>query len=60
MFVIKWATYGYVTKKQTKHKPYTQTKADLDIRTWKTKEAAQRWLATKDSQWASSCVIEPL
>lgn len=57
-FVIRWATYGYVTKRQPNRKPYAQTASDSDVKTWQSRKAAERFLSLKDPTWASNCVIE--
>jgi len=59
-YVILWRPGGYVTKRQPNHKPYAEKATDLDTKTWKTREAAQRFLSLKDDIWASRCTIEEL
>lgn len=56
-FVIRWAHWGYVTKRSPNKKPYTSRFAE-DVKTWKSQESAQRWLDKKDPGWAADCVIE--
>lgn len=57
-FVVRWGTYGYVTKTSPNRKPYARTVTDPDTRTWQTRQAAERFLALKDPRWAAACVIE--
>lgn len=59
-FVIRWDRHGYVTKRSTNRKPYTQDPLDPDTKTWATYEAAQRFLSKKDERFAASCVIVSL
>jgi hypothetical protein len=59
-FVIRWATYGYVTRGQPNRKPYAQDRTDPDVQTWASHQGAERFLSRKDPQWAAACVIEAL
>lgn len=58
VFVIRWAAYGYVTKRSPDRKPYAQHKNDPDVKSWVTRAGAERFLSLKDPTWAASCVIE--
>ena len=58
MFIIRWHTYGYVTKRSPNRKPYAQDNNDQDVRTWKTRKGAERFLSSRDRRWAADCVIE--
>lgn len=57
-FVIRWRTYGYVTKRSPNRKPYARVANDPDVKTWTTRKRAERFLSLKDDQWAANCVIE--
>jgi hypothetical protein len=64
VFVINWeyqpGVKAYVTKRQPNCKPYASTKTAPDVKTWKTRKAAERFLTLKDREWASKCRIERL
>jgi hypothetical protein len=57
-YVIRWSRYGYVTKRSPRYRPYASNSKDLDVKTWRTYMAAERFLSLKDPVWASQCVIE--
>ena len=61
-FCIKWCPApgqgGYCTKRSPDRKPYAAKAQDPDVRQWASRQAAQRFLALKDSGFASCCVIE--
>ena len=59
-FVIRWHTYGYVTKGQPNRKPYAHDARDADVQHWASRQAAERFLSRKDPSWAASCVIEEI
>lgn len=61
MFVINWKCgYGnaYVVNMQSNRKPYTHDINDPDIKVWKTRKNAERFLSLKSPGWAAMCVIE--
>lgn len=57
-FVIRWATYGYVTRGQPNRRPYAPAKTDPEVQTWKSRAGAERFLSRKDPSWGAACVIE--
>lgn len=58
VYVVRWHSYGYVSKNQSNRKPYVQLPSEA--KHWKTRANAERWLARKDSSWARMCVIEEI
>lgn len=61
IYVINWHCglgNAYITKRQPNRKPYASSPYDPDVKTWKTRAGAERFLRLKDPGWASMCEIE--
>ena len=63
IYVINWWRYQegvkcYLTKRSPNYRPYVQNPKDKDCRSWKTREAAERFLKSRDPGFAAQCIIE--
>lgn len=55
-FVVRWKTYGYVARSRIH--PYQEKSNHVDVKRWKTRKNAQRWLDGRAPSYAATCVIE--
>ena len=54
-FFVRWSSVGYVT--DSARGKYERYPGAPGVRSWATRGNAERFLARKDPQWASSCQI---